>query len=131
MDFAGVVSTAALVNNAIDSIKNARELLATTSEPLLRDQMNVAYDSLLDLKGRLLDQDEEIRALKAQLADRAKYGGPFAPYGFYYPESDEAKEHPLCPNCFQKSSKQVSFLKDGDPWWSCPVCPFKIRDKNR
>jgi len=111
MDFPTVVSAAGLVNNAINALKNARELAKDTADSELKERISDVYDALLDLKERMHAQDDEIRQLKVQLDAKAAYVGPVAPHGYYYFAADAEDEvNPLCPVCFQAKPQQIAFL---------------------
>jgi hypothetical protein len=72
MDHIGVMSAAQMVSAVLSSLKNARDLATVTSNSELREQINSAYDGLIDIKERLLNVDEENRALKTALAKKAE-----------------------------------------------------------
>jgi hypothetical protein len=112
VDFPLLVTTAGLVNNALSSLKSARELAKIASDADLKETIGEAYESLLDLRERVLTLDEENRQLKAQLAAKAAYVGPVAPHGYFYVAEDGQQQHPLCPTCFQSNPQQIGFMTD-------------------
>jgi hypothetical protein len=134
VDFPTVVSTAALVNNAIGAIKSARDLAKDTSATELKEKIGAAYETLLDLREHALSLDEENRKLKAQLAEKATYVGPVAPHGYFFAASDEQQQHPLCPSCFQAKPQQVGFMDAAKQWnggvrRSCKLCNKPVYEK--
>jgi len=111
MDFPTVATAAGLVNNAISVLKSARDIAKDESNSELNEKINDAYGALLDLRELALAQDDEIRGLKQQLAERAKFCGPIAPHGYYYFDDDAEDEvNPLCPICFQAKPQQIAYL---------------------
>jgi hypothetical protein len=90
------------VSTTLSTIKTARELAKDVKDNKLKEAISDAYDSLLDLKDRLLTLDEENRSLKAKLANKARFTEPEPPHGYLYRVEDTGKEYPLCPVCFHK-----------------------------
>ena len=134
MDFPAVVSTVSLVNSAIGALKSARELAKDTSDSELKEKIGAVYETLLDLREHALAQDEEIRHLKAQLAEKTAYVGPIAPHGYFYAADDVQKEHPLCPSCYQAKPQQIGFMDDAHSWnggvrRECKLCGKHVYEK--
>jgi hypothetical protein len=123
-----VLTTTQFVGGLVASAKNALDLAKSSSDHTLKGAVSELYDSLLDVKGRVLDLDEENRKLKAQLEQKDDIVGPFDPHGYFYKKTDEAKEKPLCPRCLQSQPSKVVFLSpplDGTSGWrTCVVCGF-------
>lgn len=116
MDLPLLVTTAGLVNNALSSLKSARDLAKIASDNDLKETIGEAYETLLDLRERVLTLDEENRQLKAQLATKAAYIGPVAPHGYFYAAEDGEHQHPLCPTCFQHEPQQIGFMNARHQW---------------
>lgn len=116
MDFPTLVSVGSLINSAIGATKNARELAIDTSDIALKEQISSVFDLLLTIRERALALDDEVRDLKAQLADKAAYVGPLAPHGYFYATSDERNQSPLCPSCFQLAPRQIGFMGEARTW---------------
>ena len=135
MDLSTVASSAGLLNNAISVIKSAREFAKNSSDANLKEKIGAAYEVLLDLREHLLRQDDEIRRLTALLSEKSSYVGPVAPHGYYYADADsEAKQHPLCPSCFQSKPQKIAFMNDAHPWnkgirRTCKLCGDHIYEK--
>ena len=111
-----LVTTAGLVNNALSSLKSARDLAKIVGNADLKEEIAAAYDALQDLRERALDLDEENRQLKAQLAAKAAYIGPVAPHGYFYTAEDGQQQHPLCTICFQHVPQQIGYMSELEEW---------------
>ncbi len=103
------LTTVQVVSGLAASAKNAVDLAKASSNNELKGAVSELYDSVLDVKARVLELDEEVRSLKAELVERANYVGPVAPHGYYF--QADSMEHPLCPKCFQSTPRMVAFLK--------------------
>jgi hypothetical protein len=123
-----VLTATQLVGSLVASAKNARDLAKDSSNSDLKAAISDLYDDLLSVKERVLDLDEENRKLRAQLEQKDEVVGPFNPHGYFYKKTDDAKEKPLCPRCFQTQPSKVVFLSpplDGSfGWRKCVVCGF-------
>jgi hypothetical protein len=121
-----VLTTAQLVGGLVASAKNALDLAKTSSDHALKASISELYDSLLDVKGRVLDLDEENRSLKAQLAREDSIIGPDETLGYFY--FKEKMDQPLCPKCFQSQPRNAVFLEPlfttttGQKYRRCTVC---------
>lgn len=131
---AAVLTTTQLVGGLVASAKNALDLAKASSDHTLKASISELYDGLLDVKARVLDLDEEVRRLKAELARKDEFIGPIEPHGyfFYKPRPDE----PLCPKCFQASPQRPVFLSlltklDGGEYRHCLQCGFDNWEKPR
>jgi hypothetical protein len=102
------VATVQLVSGLVASAKNAFDLSKASSDHDLKAAVSELYDSLLEVKGRVLDLDEENRELKAQLARKEDIDGPTEPYGYFFHRDKPDK--PICPKCFQSQPSNVVFL---------------------
>jgi hypothetical protein len=127
------LTTVQIVSGLAASAKNAYELTKATSNNELKGAVSELYDSVLDVKARVLDLDEENRVLKAELVERDNYVGPIAPHGYYFQVSK--LEDPLCPKCFQSRPRVLAFLKspyrgdDGMYERQCQICRHLYYDK--
>lgn len=92
----------------------------------LKASISELYDSLLDVKGRVLDLDEENRSLRAELVSKDSIVRPHEVYGYFY--FKDKMEQPLCPKCFQSQPRNVVFLAplvtaiEGETYRECAVC---------
>ena len=129
------LTTVQIVSGLAASAKNAYELTKATSNNELKGAVSELYDSVLDVKARVLELDEENRRLKAELVERANYIGPVAPHGYYFQAGK--LEDPLCPKCFQSTPRVVAFLKspypttDGKYERPCQICRHLYHDDGR
>jgi len=76
-----------VINSALGSLKNARELAKEHSDSNLKEQLSAVYDHFLELKDRVLQLDEDNRLLKAQLSQKANLTFD-AEHGYYFAEGD-------------------------------------------
>jgi hypothetical protein len=120
------LSTAAtalgLANSAVSAVKSAYELTKKTSDMELKHQMSAVMDTVLDLKAKIIELDEENRTLREQLEqkDRVVRTGEF---GYWFKEGEK---DPLCPKCYEESGKTI-YLTASEPWSGgvrrdCRVC---------
>jgi len=121
------LTTVQIVSGLAASAKNAVDLAKSTSNNELKGAVSELYDSVLDVKARVLDLDEEVRALKAQLATREEITGPDEHFGYFYLRS--RPNEPLCPKCCQSAQPSPTFMgpryKQGSYIRrTCPVCNF-------
>jgi hypothetical protein len=103
-----VLTTAQLVGGLVASAKNAVELTKASSNHDLKAAVSELYDSLIDVKARVLDLDEENRNLKADLVRKAEVDGPMEPHGYFFRK--DKPDLPLCPKCFQSQPSNIVFL---------------------
>jgi hypothetical protein len=127
-----VLTTAQLVGGLVASAKNARELAKLTSDHALKASVSELYDSLLDVKERVLDLDEENRHLKEELERKDEIVGPEGAFGYFYLKNKS--EQPLCPKCLQSQPRNPVFLRPlrkhkGGMLRRCPVCNFGIYEE--
>jgi hypothetical protein len=119
-----ILTTAQLVGGLVASAKNAHELVKSSSDHALKGAVSELYDSLLDVKARVLDLDQENRDLKAALARKDEVIGPEGPNGYFFIEGK--RDTPLCPKCLQSNDKNRVFLRPvdfyGAPSFHCVVC---------
>jgi hypothetical protein len=79
-----VLTTVQIVGGLAASAKNALDVAKASSDHMLKAAISELYDSVLDVKGRVLDLDEENRRLKVEMVERGNYVGPVAPHGYYF-----------------------------------------------
>jgi hypothetical protein len=120
-----VLTTAQLVGGLVASAKNAVDLAKASPDHALKGAVCELYDSLLDVKARVLDLDEENRGLKADLARRGEFVGPMEPHGYFFYKDKPDK--PLCPKCFQSQPSNPVFLSPLEATITgklrrCPIC---------
>ena len=118
------VTVVQVVSSTIATLKNARDLAKDSKDRELKDVIGDAFDSLLDLKERMLALDEENRELKLKLAKKASFTGPLPPFGYVYKEGDT---HPFCPKCFQEKGHEYPLFSepwDGTVRRSCSNCAW-------
>jgi hypothetical protein len=122
-----VLTTAQLVGTLVASAKNARDLAKGSSDNELKASISELYDSLIDVKARVFDLDEENRRLTADLARKAQVVGPTGQFGYFF--HIDNPEQPLCPKCFQNQSSNTVFLgplhkHSNGLLRKCPVCDY-------
>jgi hypothetical protein len=122
------LTTMQIVSGLAASAKNAVDLAKSTSNNELKGALSELYDSVLDVKARVLDLDEENRSLKAQLAQREEIIGPDEVNGYFCYKNKPEK--PLCPKCYQTVPSNAVYLGptqtvNGGIRRTCRVCGFK------
>ena len=122
-----VLTTAQLVGTLVASAKNARELAKASSDNELKSSLSELYDSLIDVKARLFDLDEENRRLKADIAKKGQVVGPTGKFGYFYHVDNS--EQPLCPKCIQSQPGNSVFLgplhkHSNGLLRKCPICDY-------
>ena len=122
-----VLTTVQLVGTLVASAKNARELAKASSDNELKASIGELYDSLIDVKARVFDLDEENRRLTAELARKGQVVGPSGLFGYFFHVDNS--EQPLCPKCFQNQSSNTVFLgplhkHSNGLLRKCPVCDY-------
>lgn len=122
-----VLTTTQLVGGLVASAKNALDLAKASSDHELKASVSELYDSVIDVKGRVLDLDEENRRLKAELTRKDDIEGPIEPFGYFF--TKQKPENPLCPKCLQSEPNKVVFLGSlrkhkGGQLRRCPVCSY-------
>jgi hypothetical protein len=98
-----VLSVASLVSNVLSSAKAAKELAKQSGDSALKEQIGDLIDSVLEVKQRVLELDEENRSLRQQLAKKAAVRRD-PQFGYYFAECDP---DPLCPKCYESSNKLI------------------------
>jgi hypothetical protein len=122
-----VLSVGQLISNLVSTAKSAREFAKSSSDHKLKGAVSDLYDALLDVKGRVLELDEENRRLKAELARKDELVGPTEPHGYFFYK--DKPDQPLCPKCLQSQPKSIVFLSrlselDGGKYRSCIICLY-------
>jgi hypothetical protein len=100
------LTTVQIVSGLAASAKNAVDLAKASSNNELKGAVSELYDSVLDVKGRVLELDEENRNLKTQLALREEIEGSDAKFGYFYFKSKP--NEPLCPRCYQSLPSKIA-----------------------
>lgn len=126
------LTTVQIVSGLAASAKNAVDLAKSTSNNELKGAVSELYDSVLDVKARVLDLDEEVRGLKTQLALREEISGPDARFGCFHFKSKP--NEPLCPKCYQSIPSKVVYMgprdqRAGGIMRFCPVCNFTVTEE--
>lgn len=129
-----VLTTTQLVGGLVASAKNALDLAKATSDHGLKASLSELYDSVLDVKSRVLDLDQENRELKEALAKRREVIGPLEPHGYFFHK--DKPDQPLCPKCLQSQPRNEVYLPpakeiDGGEYRFCIICHFEIWEKPR
>lgn len=127
------LTTVQIVSGLAASAKNAVDLAKGTSNNELKGALSELYDSVLDVKARVLELDEQVRELKAQLAQREEVEGPDDVNGYFFYKSKSEK--PLCPKCYQTLQSNAVYLgpahsSNGGVRRICRVCGFKRMEAN-
>ena len=120
-----VLTAAQLVSSVVSTAKTARDLAKDSSNHELKAIISELYDTVLDVKGRVLDLDEENRRLKEELARKDEFVGPEGPYGYFFYK--DKPDRPLCPKCSQSQPRNPVFLLPlqhfkGGTYRRCIVC---------
>ena len=126
------LTTMQIVSGLAASAKNAVDLAKSTSNNELKGAVSELYDSVLDVKARVLELDEKVRSLKAQLAQRDEIEGPEAKFGYFYFKSKP--DEPLCPKCYQSVPPNPVNMgprdqRSGGMMRFCPVCNFTVTEE--
>lgn len=119
------LTTTQLLGSLLASAKNVLDVAKASSDRALKAAVSELHDSVLDVKGRVLELDEENRSLKAELARQGEIVGPVQPHGYFFFE--EKPEGPLCPNCWQSRPRSARFLSplqrnSSASWRNCTGC---------
>ncbi|MDE3188070.1 MAG: hypothetical protein KGM96_11190 [Acidobacteriota bacterium] len=126
------LTTVQIVSGLAASAKNAVDLAKSTSNTELKGAVSELYDSVLDVKARVLELDEEVRILKAQLVQRDEIEGPDAKFGYFCFKGKP--DAPLCPKCYQSIPSKVVNMgprdqRAGGVMRFCPVCNFRVTEE--
>jgi hypothetical protein len=100
---AAALSVASLVSNVLSSAKAAKELAKQSGDTDLKEQIGDLIDSVLEVKQRVLELDEENRSLRQQLAQKGAVRRD-SQFGYYFGEGDP---DPLCPKCYESAAKLI------------------------
>jgi hypothetical protein len=124
MNLGEVATVGGLISSTISALRNARDLAKDSSDRELKEVIGDAYDGLLSLKEKTLDMDQEIRGLKEQLAQKAKFTEPTPPFGYVYRADDIHRNYPLCPTCSLKGGYLETESYGPATRRSCRMCPW-------
>jgi hypothetical protein len=108
------ITVVQVISSTIATLKNALDLAKDSKNRELKGEIGKAFDSMNDLRDRILSLDEENRNLKAKLAERDSILGPVLPFGYYYLATDTEQTSPLCPQCWQ--DKGQKYPLQAEPW---------------
>jgi len=127
MDLPTIATVGQLLNAAVNTAKNVRDIAKDSSDSTLKNEISSLYDALLDIKAKVLDLDEENRSLKTELAQKGEFDGPIEPHGYFFRKGEPEK--PLCPKCFQSQPQNIVFLPPLHNWNGgkrrrCMICGF-------
>ncbi len=128
------LSTIQLVSGLITSAKNAVDIAKLSSNRDLQAAVSELLVGVMDVKVRVLEFDEEVRNLKAQLAQREEIIGPDAEFGYFHFKSKP--NEPLCPKCYQSVPSTIVNMgprdqRAGGIMRFCPVCNFTVTEEKR
>jgi hypothetical protein len=129
-----VLTTTQLVGGLVASAKNALDLAKASSDHALKGAVNELYNSVFDVRGRVLDLYEENRSLRDELAHKDEIDGPIDPHGYFFYK--DKPDRPLCPKCLQSLPRNAVFLSplqhvDGGTYRSCVICSFEHNETPR
>jgi hypothetical protein len=128
MDAVTAATTAlGLANSAVSAVKSAYELSKKTSDLDLKHQISHVLDTVLDLKVKIIELDEENRMLRQQVEQKDNLKRD-AVTGFWFKDGDEAA--PLCPKCYESDNKLIYLTHNRASEYSsenylCKVCKFQ------
>lgn len=109
MDMKDAVTATQMVGSVVSTVKSLRDWAKSSGNHELNQRAGDVFDSLNDLRQRVLDLDEENRNLKVELAKRADIDGPVPPHGYYFDK--RYPEAPLCPKCYQsKENPRIGYM---------------------
>lgn len=120
------LTTVQIISGLAASAKNALDLSKASADHDLKAAVNELYNSVFDVKGRVLELDGEVRDLKAQIALKHEIEGPDK-QGYFHFKSKPDK--PLCPKCYQSVPSNIAHMGPREERGSylariCPVCGF-------
>ena len=126
------LTTVQIISGLAASAKNAVDLAKSTTNNELKFAVSELYDSVLDVKARVFDLDEEVRKLQTRLAQREEIVGPDAQFGYFYFKSKP--DEPLCPKCYQSVPPNPVNMgprdqRAGGMMRFCPVCNFTVTEE--
>jgi hypothetical protein len=121
-----------LISGLVASAKNAVDLAKTTTNRDLQSAVSELLLGVIDVKLRVVELDEQVRDLKAQLAQKEEIEGPDARFGYFYFKSK--RDEPLCPKCYQSVPSNVVNMgprsqRAGGIMRFCPVCDFFVTEQ--
>jgi hypothetical protein len=95
-----------LANSAISAVKSAFELSKKTSDLELKHQISEVMDSVLNLKVKIIELDEENRTLRRRLEQKDSIKRE-PKHGFWLRDGET---EPLCPRCYEGEKHLVAYL---------------------
>jgi hypothetical protein len=135
MDLGSALSLGTMLSAAVTALKDAKELATDVEHVDLKEKIGAAYDTLLELKIRLYEYDEENRQLRQELESKTAYVGPLPPHSYVYQADDTERQSPLCPRCFQHQPRIISYLSGPQITGSrrvlrkCNLCPWVATER--
>ena len=105
-----MASLGTMLSAAVTALKDAKDLAKESQDGGLKEKIGAAYDTLLELKSRLHEYDDEVRRLSQELQTRDAFIGPVEPFSYVYRAEDNLRKSPLCPKCFQQVPRMLSYL---------------------
>ncbi len=137
MDFVTALATASA---AMKIAREIKELDAAFDKAVLKSQMVDLMDKLADVKGSLIDIQEEVRLKDAELARLRDVmdarSTTIEKRGFRYKESPETPGepygYPFCPRCDEVDGRLVSTVNSpAGRGATCPQCKQMYVDGTR
>jgi hypothetical protein len=105
-DSHGAVTVLGLANSTIATAKTLVDLAKNTTNHELKTQISDVYDGILEMKAKILDLDEENRALKEQLRQKANIKRD-PEHGYWFKEGET---DPLCRRCYESPASAIVYL---------------------
>jgi hypothetical protein len=122
---AAALSVASLVSNVLSSAKAAKEPAKQSGDAALKEQIGDLIDSIIDVKQRVIELDEENRELRKKLEAKAELKWD-TKLKLYLAEGDP---DPFCTPCWDSKRNQIrvhpTYYTGGDGilWkYTCNVC---------
>lgn len=102
-DVTTVATAVAMLNAALGTFKHVRELSAGSDDLSLKESVSELYEKLLDVKQKLIELEDENRALRQQLEAKAELERK-PPFGYWYKKGEA---DPLCRTCYERDAKLI------------------------
>ncbi len=107
-------------NNEL-SIDELKAKLAELTSSLVDTQIELA-----NIQQLLHDKDNEVKALKSQIATKQNMEWE-SPY--YWLKEGDNKDGPYCQKCYDSENKLIHLQGNGHGYWECKECKNKYTDK--
>jgi len=129
------------ISAAFTSLKTATELAKIIKDSTnsleqaevkfkLADLLGALAEAKVDMaevQELLIQKDKEISSLKKELETKGNINWE-KPY--YFLHSENAKEGPFCPTCYDKDNKLIRLQEFGNGCWKCLVCNAWLEDSS-